>query len=517
MGKLNFTSIMVRKAPGFRNGLRVDGLDKLSPDINIIAGPNGSGKSTLARIIQRLLWPEREKGLDIEGAYEMEGYPWMVRLDSSALNIQKNGIDTLPAGIPSEDMKKVYMLALHDLITENDEDLARKILETSIGGFDLDKAKDNLKYSRDIKNRRAEAYIRYKTANEKSNEIIRKQSELKEQEGSLLQLEAEKNEAMFAVGLKDLYEKAEAYLLAKQELNRAEAALCVYPEVLNEAAGNEFEQIKQLEEDIAREETDIGNYNNEIAEKEETINGLAGPKEGIDDSVISELKLRINNISELEKRISECNLRIKKLEVQAEEAKKNIGGIQDHEKWAGITLESLGNLDQFFQEALTVMQQKISVVAEIQRLRQEAIEFTHIAEKLRKGISILGDWLKEQKLMKGIPTWITILISCLGILTSVAIWLAGPVGLSGIGLIVILLLYAFLAGRSDRSDSKLIYRQDDYKTTGLPEPEKWYAADVTARLQELINALHDEAQAEAREKIKQTKKPWKDSKPEKKK
>jgi len=34
----------------------------------------------------------------------------------------------------------------------------------------------------------------------------------------------------FAVGLKDLYEKAEAYLLAKQELNRAEAALCVYPE-----------------------------------------------------------------------------------------------------------------------------------------------------------------------------------------------------------------------------------------------------------------------------------------------
>jgi len=42
-------------------------------------------------------------------------------------------------------MKKVYMLALHDLITENDEDLARKILEASIGGFDLDKAKDNLK------------------------------------------------------------------------------------------------------------------------------------------------------------------------------------------------------------------------------------------------------------------------------------------------------------------------------------------------------------------------------------
>jgi len=39
--------------------------------------------------------------------------------------------------------------------------------------------------------------------------------------------------------------------------------------------------------------------------------------------VISELKLRINNISELEKRISECNLRIKKLEVQAEKLKKH--------------------------------------------------------------------------------------------------------------------------------------------------------------------------------------------------
>jgi len=34
----------------------------------------------------------------------------------------------------------------------------------------------------------------------------------------------------------------------------------------------------QFEEDIAREETDIGNYNNEIAEKRK-INGLAGPKE----------------------------------------------------------------------------------------------------------------------------------------------------------------------------------------------------------------------------------------------
>ena len=147
MARLELKSISIRKAPGFRDGLHAPGLDGLAGDINIITGPNGTGKTTIARLIHQLIWPERTVSADIHGAYMINEEPWTVHLDPTARIVQKDGTDSMPAGIPPKELQKVYMLALHELVGQDDKDLAGWILRESIGGYDLDRASSDLKYS----------------------------------------------------------------------------------------------------------------------------------------------------------------------------------------------------------------------------------------------------------------------------------------------------------------------------------------------------------------------------------
>lgn len=501
MGKLNFRSITVRRAPGFRNGLNAEGLDGLSPGINIITGPNGSGKSTLARIIRRLIWPEREKGFDIEGAYELDGHPWIVRMEPSELKVQRDGIDAISSGIPSGDLKNTYMLALHELVAEDDTLLAKKIREASIGGYDLDLANETLGYSGAIRTRANEISREYKKARENLSKTTGNQKELKGQENSLSDLEIQLDEARKAAGLKDLYDKAAAYLRAKQELTNAETALGRYPAVLSETAGNEFKQIEEYDKDINTLQKEIEDYRKKICEKQEGINALAVPEEGINDQVLSELDQRITELKDLETRINDCNASIARLKAEEEKVRTNIINIQNTTDWKGMDLQGLEDIDLFFQNALTAIQKRISLEAEIKRLEDEPQIVHHDKKKVNEAVVFLDKWLKEGKTKNGIPLWILILMSCLGAITAFVTYFAGIIGLSGIAIILAILIYAFFKERNE--DNSVTNRQNDFKNTGLPEPEKWDPESVTARLQELTDDLARESQTEALGKIRE--------------
>jgi uncharacterized protein YhaN len=503
MGALNFRSVKVRKAPGFSNGLKAEGLDKLSPGINIITGPNGSGKSTLARILRKLIWPEKSRGLDIEGNYELDGHHWNVKVESSETKVQRDGIDAIPSGIPTGDLKKVYMLALHELVAENDALLAKRILDDSIGGYNIDLACENLKYSPVIKNRGNEISREYSKAKRFLSDIINTQKELKGREHILSDLERQRDEARKAAGLKDFYVKASAFLKAKQELDNAETALNRFPSVLANIAGNEFEQIKSHEDEIASETSFLKNDLSSLAEKEDLLKELPVPVQGITDQHIEEIGKRIARLGDLENKINECNSNIRSLESQEEEAKRNIPGISDPEGWQGIDLQGLGDIDLFFQDALTALQKKASLEAEIHRLENDPGREPRNETTLREGILYLGKWLKEEKPRNGIPLLIIILISVLGIITAAATYFFGIYGLSGIAAILIMVLWTYFWRRKVIKDSPLANRENDFKRTGLKDPEAWDAENVASRLQELIDELDTELQFKALAKIRE--------------
>lgn len=505
MGKLNFRSITIRKAPGFRNGLYVKGFDELSQGINIITGPNGAGKSTTARIIQQLIWHNHTGGLDIEGTMRIDDSDWSVHIDSSYIRIQRDGTDALLYDIPPAEAQKVYMLALHELVNVKDEDLAKRIMDESIGGYDLDAAGKKLAYSEVIKSKSAGEYTNYKKAIDKLKEITGIHKIIKEKEETLSQLKSEKAEAKEAWRLKEFYGKTAEFLQAKIDLTKATEILNTYPDVLKEVSGDEFKRLEELEQEIAAENAAISEAQKIIKEKEALINSLPLPEKGIDDKKLNELKERIALLAEIEKDIRTGDPEIRRLETLESEAKHNIDNLKNPDQWKGIKLDDVGDLDNFFQNALTVIQRKISVEAEIERLKKQVGELKTGAEitdteNTRNGIRILSDWLKEQRVKSRPPLWIIILISVVGILTAVTTYYMSPEGLIGIPAILVLLVVAFVINGRGKKDKILIFRQNDFINTGLTLPVQWDAESVSARLEELMRALNKALKMETDEK-----------------
>jgi hypothetical protein len=209
--------LSVSKMPGFPRGM--EPFTGLSPNINIIAGPNASGKSSTARVIQSLIWKGGAGDVQAESSVMIGNTGWEVRLDPGRRMIQREGIDDEFTGIPSPESSGRYMLALHDLISANESDLARHIMKESVGGYDIDEAQARLGYSNLIKNRGAGSLRPLKAEkNTGSREINRRSS--KSRKRRLRELYRDKERAEKAAGLCSFYNTVRDYLSAKQEYEK---------------------------------------------------------------------------------------------------------------------------------------------------------------------------------------------------------------------------------------------------------------------------------------------------------
>lgn len=566
MGKLELKSISIRKAPGFRDGLHATGLDKLAGDINIITGPNGTGKTTIARIIHKLIWPERTVSADIHGAYMVNEEPWTVHLDPTARIVQKDGTDSDPAGIPPKELQKVYMLALHELVGQDDKDLAGRILRESIGGYDLDRASADLKYSGETRNKKSKEYSDFKKISETVAGLTSVHSKLKGDEDNLSQLEERRLAAMKAGELRSLYEKAVQYLIAEEEAAALKTRLDAFPAVLNNIAGDELERIEELEKESEREKSAVEAAGKIIEEEEEKIRKLSLPAGGIDDELLNELDSRISLISGTGKSVRELETEIKRLETEELQTRESINNISDRDEWKGLRLEEAGELDNFFHEALALRQKEIIIRTELEGLDREDADIadnkkitntegvvanvwitddeetaenaevnvgmetagnagisggtgtagnaeinagkgtardTADADKLRRGIVILGEWLKESRPFAGVPRWVFIILFLAGVLTAAAIYFFGVYGFSGAVLILAILIYGLIRNSDRDVAAKLKLREDDFAKTGLDQPREWEAEQVAARLGELMDELNKLLRAETEEKARQ--------------
>jgi energy-coupling factor transporter ATP-binding protein EcfA2 len=258
MKKLFFTSLRIRKAPGFREGLNVPGFRDLSPEINIIAGPNGAGKSTAARTIMALLWPDRKKrDLDASVDFVFEGKKCSEHLGSGELKVQQDGNDRELPERPPENYSKIYMLAMHELVNNADSDLAERIVEESMGGINLDKAGQNLKYSGSLRNRGSYEYKEYRKAYENFRKTEAGQSSLEARERILTELKRKQESARQAKTEMEFLRLAGEMLTAGEELKAWDEKIKEFPEVLAKLKGDESDIIDQLELKIGQEHADI--------------------------------------------------------------------------------------------------------------------------------------------------------------------------------------------------------------------------------------------------------------------
>lgn len=483
--------LSINKMPGFPQGLAK--LEDLSANINIIAGPNASGKSSTARIIQQIIWCNKTKGLVVDGSVEIEGEPWEIKIDSENIKIQRDGLDDEFVGLPAVEESSRYMLALHELVKENEDELAREIVKQSIGGYDLDLAQEDLGYSSGIKNRSASEFKTFTNTEKKFKEVREKQKKLKIEEETLTELYSAKEKSQKAFKLNRLYQQVVEYLEAKLKFDQLSERYKEFPSALERVTGEEYINIEDFEKQIEDGNDAIEQAREEIEKSKKVLTNLEMPEDGISEQVLDELEKRIQELAELNREIKEKEGKIEGFHTKELEALASIDESIDPSEWEGLNLEEVGNLDKFLQDAHTILGEKEYSLAENNALEKEIENIGNNignSEILSQGIRLLGDWLKEQNSNIGIARWIIVASSILGIVTAITTFFTGwQSGLLGIVLIIGLLIYAWFFDKGKYRETTFKVREKDYIKSGLTPPSKWDTKSVSEQIDVLIEEL----------------------------
>ncbi|GAH36578.1 unnamed protein product, partial [marine sediment metagenome] len=202
-----------------------------------------------------------------------------------------------------------YVLALHELVKEKDEEIAKEIVRQSIGGYNLEEAQQNLGYADLIKNKGATEFKNYKTAKEKHKEIQQKHKELRREEERLRELYETKAQAKEASSLKDLYGKVTEYIKARLNFDQLSEEYEAYPKVLDKVTGEEYSAIEDFEKETGDAENSVAKAENEIKKCEDILSKLNLPNDGVSKKVLSELEERVDNLVELGREIQDTEIK----------------------------------------------------------------------------------------------------------------------------------------------------------------------------------------------------------------
>lgn len=486
---LRIKELTIGRMPGFQSGMAP--LSDLSPHINIITGPNAAGKSTTARAIQKLIWQHNTDQVDIDGRAEIGEEPWTIRIESSRHIVQRNGVDDELSGIPSAEGRNRYMLALHELIKDDGEDLAELIIRESVGGYDPDRAGSELGYSDRLSTTGMGEYKTYSKAEQALSESKEKQKKVKEEEQKLTSLSKERQKAEQAAKKAVVYDLAAQKLKAEQSYQELRDQKNQFPEVLDKAHGEELQRVDEIETEIASAREAIRSAEKTIDECNNQLNDVTIPETGVPEKHLDELEHRTERISVLETEIEELESESKKLRKSRDEARRRIGKDVSTDGWSGLNLDEIGDLDQFLQEAHRVAGEKRILEKEIEELEKENQPVSGDRERINQGITSLAQWLKEVPDGREFPSWVIITIAVLSVASAVAGYLIPIAGLTGLGLIFLLSIYGLIQLQHKGNDHKEAVRIEDYRSTGLNPPEEWDPERVRERLDTLTAELRD--------------------------
>ncbi len=477
--------LTIRRMPGFPRGMA--SYDDFAQHINIIAGPNASGKSSTARMIQGAIWQHDTEGIDAGSSMLIGDDKWDVKIDHKQVKVQCNGIDDELRGLPSADAGKRYMLAFHELIDEDEQALAKRIAQESIGGYDLNEAKIQLDYSNKPKSKSTSEYKAFVEKEKAYKRSLEEQKRLSDDADKLEQLYRQRTEADEASKLQELYEKVCAYLQAKKDYDLRAREYEAFPEILARVNGNELKTIEELEQEIEEAEEALRHAHRTREKCEEALAALHIPQEGIGQEILDELQERINRGDDLSRQLQQKDEDIAALEEKAGDALAHIDDSIDPREWEGLQLKDVSGLDEFLQEAHQLLSEQQFLNTEIEKLKEEGEPNSHPrdTDTLRQGITSLSYWLHETQSVYGIQFKWLLILTLLGIVTALMSFLLGWPGLIGIVLMIGVAFYAY----NTRSTSNTNVRQDDYRKTGLPFPNTWQVEDVVDTLDKLVEEL----------------------------
>ena len=486
---LQIKDLSISRMPGFSDGMKP--FKDFSEGINIIAGPNASGKSTTAHAIQKLIWQNDAGRVKIGGHASLNGDSWTLRVDSGQKICQRNGVPDEISGIPAAEEQNRYMLALHTLMTANGKDLAKQIIRESVGGYDPEKAADNLGYSSKVSTTGISNYKEFQNAETAVRNAQDAQKAVKAEEKKLTELYRQWETAGRSDRMADFYKIAIDAKRADKRRSEHKAEVDDFPAELENAHGEELKRVEELDKDISDAEVTIETANETISQSEERLEELSIPQTGVPAQMLDELEERVDRLEEIERDLASLEIERKALEKKYSDALKRVGDDADPNTLREIDLKDIGDLDRFLEDAHRLASEKRILKQEIDELRDDERKDALDPEKVRDGLSQLSYWLKETSEHEEFSAWIVYAIAALAIVSVVSGYFIPVAGGVGFVLILFLAIYGWMqiGKNSDRQAEQT--RVNDFNNTGLKSPEAWDPGKVVNRLDELVTVLRD--------------------------
>lgn len=483
--------------PGFPQGLKAELYRDLADRINIIAGANGTGKSSTARVIQRLIWWNPKARLNATAELQIDNRSHQIQIQSPIYqhtDPQGNTDEKDFKTFVSENFDKQYILALHDLVKGDDNELAKDLIKEINGGFDLDSAADNLDYEEGIYNTNQTRYKEYVAANQRLSIIRREQETLRGKQQQIEKLKAEAQKAKEALQAKTFYANLGDWLRIKAKQEQHKALLAGFSPVLERLRTDDWENIRKLEKKIEEDQKEITLFEQKKTEAEDELSRIRLPQTGREEIAWEELDAYKDELEQKKKEIELLSQEI----MQWEETRKNAVaaiGLTDNQSTKAFHLEEIRDLDTFIRKANqaesayhALNKQKEKLALGIKEKEAAYPQKPQNTITLNNGIAELSRWLKSENAPTTRTQQRIVGLAILGGLTALAVLAWGWPGLAGLLLMIALLIYDRMSLKKEKEatlSSAIAY----YNQLGLEPLPAWNSETVTARLEELIGQL----------------------------
>ncbi|MDT8389389.1 MAG: AAA family ATPase [Lentisphaeria bacterium] len=470
-----------------------------SPGLTIVRGPNGSGKTTLAEAVRALIWPAavKEKNAGLAGVFEYQGRALSPRFDGGVFSGDA-GSAAFPPVPPSP---KPYVLALQDLLVENDADLAAAIQEEMYGNVDLDGAVEALGLTVTPPSRKAAAK-KLAAARKHRRNVASAQRRLILRAGDIAPLEKELEAIRAAREMARIWEGLDHVLELTAELDHLTARLEAFeqPESLARARGDDVERFAEWMGDLERAAAAARGLAEQVerAEKHCDQSGFTAatlPPERV-------LAEAVDVTAQWERRLDALETArdaLARAEAGETSARGFIGGRGRFKGAEPPTLDDVSHLPPLFT-AWRAARDTRDAMAAVETLNRSFLDEDSDTRQASRGVDILLDWLGEtdqapSAKVARMGEWAALVTACLG----AVITLFTPLGLLSVPVALALFVWSVTRRGAPVSDADAVRenaREKYAALSGVPPIRDWTFREARETLRVLETSAAEQRDRE---------------------
>lgn len=497
---LSFQRIAVHRAAGVERGgaFSLDGLHK---GVNLIHGPNGSGKTTTARVIQELLWPGRTRlqRPTVEGEFLLDNSRWRVEIDAGSPFWHRDGIASDPPELGPAENRFRYYLALDELVREEDTDFAKRIVDASRGGYDLQAAAQALGY-------RASPSTRIKLRKEvekerhRLREAYQKQQELEHRARELDRLKESKEEAAKAARDLEHLRRLQQLRSRQAQCRELQSQLDALPRGISLLRGDEGERIDTLKQEREAKEQELTRQQNLLQEARQEEEQCGLPQSGPHRRDLDLMDNLCQGMEKLESEIRQLRRERDKAAENEERTRQRLGSHISEAKLHGLDHVEIGDLTTLARELEQASAQG-KVLQERRKWLSQPRPSDLDPDTVKQGLRHLTLWLAQQRSLPAGERQRLILAAVAVLPSLLALALVGVHHWAWLAAVPLGPVLAWLAAKGYQSVRQEAEKhREEYRALGLPEPDSWSLEGVMSaleRLQQIASSLklHEERSA----------------------